>query len=630
MAISADDSVEREEGKLTVAEPTKQKTQLKGDYLPIADYGVIGDARSIALVSRNGSIDWWCIPLFDGDAVFARLLDSKLGGYFSIEPDGDYQVSRTYLGETNILTTTFNTGGGEVRLVDFMPALTEVQKQTFPIPEREIVRRIEGISGTVRMRICVKVRPGYGNRTPHIRTLWEGCYMISWGGVALHLMSSVPLEAGGDGVLVATVDVSQGDRVDLALAYSKEAPAELPRLDSLDLIQQLTRSFWLGWSRVCSYRGPYRNTVVRSALALKLLTYAPSGAIIAAATTSLPEVIGGSRNWDYRYCWLRDSAFTVRALLELGYTAEAHAFAHWLLYATRLTHPEIRTLYTTYGQAQANEKELDHLDGYRGSKPVRVGNAAINQFQLDVYGEVIDALTLYHRSGGEFDVDGRRLIKGLSDVIIKRWNEPDDGIWEKRSSRQQHVHSKIMAFVGMERTLELARNNGLKVDTVKVARTRDAIRDWVVTHGFDSRLGSFTSVPNGDLDAALLVAPLVSFLDPQDPRIVGTVDAIQRRLARGELVYRYLSEDALPGQEGAFVICSFWLVEALARIGRTDEAHELFQSALEHCNDLGLLSEEIEVDSGQMLGNFPQAFSHIGLINAALTLSDADTVQAPF
>ena len=432
-------------------------------------------------------------------------------------------------------------------------------------------------------------------------------------------------------MLVATVDVSLGDRVDLALAYSKEAPAELPRLDSLDLIQQLTRSFWLSWSRVCSYRGPYRNTVVRSALALKLLTYAPSGAIIAAATTSLPEVIGGYTELGLSLLLAaRFGLHRARAARAGLHRNEAHAFSHWLLYATRLTHPEIRTLYTTYGQAQANEKELDHLDGYRGSSPVRVGNAAINQFQLDVYGEVIDALTLYHRSGGEFDVDGRRLIKGLSDVIIKRWNEPDDGIWEKRSSRQQHVHSKIMAFVGMERTLELARNNGLKVDTVKMARTRDAIRDWVVTHGFDSRLGSFTSVPNGDLDAALLVAPLVSFLDAQDPRIVGTVDAIQRRLARGELVFRYLSEDALPGQEGAFVICSFWLVEALARIGRTDEAHELFQSALEHCNDLGLLSEEIEVDSGQMLGNFPQAFSHIGLINAALTLSDADTVQAPF
>ncbi len=615
---------------MTVAESTKQKSQLTQSYLPIADYGVIGDSRSIALVSRTGSIDWWCIPLFDGDAVFARLLDEKLGGYFSLEPDGDYQATRKYLDDTNILTTEFRTDGGEIRLVDFMPALTEVQKRTFPIPDREIVRRVEGVSGTVKLRVCVKIRPGYASVTPKIRAHWPGCYMISWGGIALHLVSSVPLTIEDDGILSGTIDVSRGDQVDFALAYSREAPAELPKLAGLDLLQQLTKSFWQGWSRVCGYRGPYREAVTRSALALKLLTYAPSGAIIAAATTSLPEVIGGTRNWDYRYCWLRDSAFTVRALLELGYRDEAHAFSQWLLYATRLTHPEIRTLYTTYGQAQANERELKYLDGYCGSKPVRVGNAAINQFQLDVYGEVIDALTLYQRSGGEFDRDGRKLLKGLVEVIMKRWDEPDDGIWEKRSARQQHVHSKIMAFVGLERALELAKNDHLQLDTAKVAKIRDEIRDWIVTKGYDQRLGSLTSIPNGDLDAALLVAPMVSFMDAQDPRLIGTVDAVQRRLARGELVFRYLSEDSLPGEEGAFVMCSFWLIEALARIGRIEEAHELFQRMLDRRNDLGLLAEEIDVKNGRLLGNFPQAFSHIGLINAALTLSDADTVQAPF
>lgn len=603
---------------------------MKSPYLPIADYGVIGDSRSIALVSRNGSIDWWCIPLFDSDAIFARLLDSQLGGFFSVEPIGDYDVKRSYMNDTNILTTEFTNSSGSVRLVDFMPALTESQKETFPIPDREIVRRIEGVTGTVRMRIYVKIRPDYGRRNPSIRTHWPGCYMISWRDVAVHLISSEPLTVESDGIITGEVDVSSGDRVDLVLAYSEEAPAELPRLESLDLIQMFSRAYWQHWSRVCGYHGPYREAVVRSALTLKMLTYAPSGAIIAAATTSLPEVVGGTRNWDYRFCWLRDSAFTVRALLELGFRAEAHAFSQWLLYATRLTHPEIRTLYTIYGQSQAKEKELNYLDGYRGSRPVRIGNAAIDQFQLDVYGEVIDALTLYSRSGGEFDRDARGLIKGMAEVIMKRWNEPDDGIWEKRSERQHHVHSKIMAFVGLERTIELAKNNGLRIDVAKLANTRDEIRDWVVTHGFDSQIGSFTSTPGGDLDAALLVSPLVSFLDAQDPRIIGTVDAVQRQLARRELVFRYLSDDALPGDEGAFVICSFWLVEALARIGRTDEAHELFQLLLDRRNDLGLLAEEIDAKSGEQLGNFPQAFSHIGLINAALTLSNADTFQAPF
>ncbi len=620
---------------MTVAEKTEQQTQterlqLERSYIPIADYGVIGDSRSIALVSRSGSIDWWCLPMFESDAVFARLLDSKLGGYFSIEPVDDYEVKRSYLDDTNILTTEFLTDTGSVRLLDFMPALTEAQKHTFPIPDREIIRRIEGVSGTVKLNVVVKVRPEYGRRSPRIRTQWPGCYMVSWGGIAVHLVSSVPMDVEEGGVLSATVEVKSGERVDLVLAYSEEAPAEIPTLGSLDLIQQFTKSFWQHWSRVCGYRGPYRKAVVRSALALKMLTYAPSGAIIAAATTSLPEVMGGTRNWDYRFCWLRDAAFTIRALLELGYRDEAHAFSRWLLYATRLTHPEIRTLYTIFGQSEAKEKELNYLDGYRGSRPVRVGNAAINQFQLDVYGEVIDALTLYSRSGGRFDRDGLGLIKGMAEVIMKRWDEPDDGIWEKRSARQQHVHSKIMAFVGMERTLELAKDAGLKIDTAKVVKTRDAIHDWIVTHGFDVRIGSFTSTPGGDVDAALLVAPLVSFLDVQDPRIIGTVDSVQRRLARGELVFRYLTDDALPGEEGSFVMCSFWLVEALARIGRADEAHELFQRMLDRRNDLGLLSEEIDVENGRLLGNFPQAFSHIGLINAALTLSNADTVQAPF
>jgi pentatricopeptide repeat protein len=616
--------------RLALATTTTKQSETTSGYLPIGDYGAIGDARSVALVSRYGSIDWWCIPLFDGDPVFARLLDAQRGGYFSIEPEGEYVVTRQYLSNTNILVTQFKTETGAIRLVDFMPALTEGQKHTFPIPDREIIRRVTGISGTVRLQIRVKVRPGYGSRTPDLRAHWPGCYMISWGGAALHLVSSLPLTIESTGVLSGSFEVKAGERLDLALAYSSEAPAELPRLQSLDLVQHLTRSFWVGWARACGYRGPYREMVVRSALALKLLTYAPSGAIIAAATTSLPEVIGGERNWDYRYCWLRDSAFTVRALLELGYEDEAHAFAHWLLYATRLTHPEVRILYTTYGIAQAKERDLDHLEGYCGSRPVRVGNAAINQFQLDVYGEVIDALALYARSGGTFDRDGRRLIKGMAEVIMQRWGEPDDGIWEKRSGRQQHIHSKIMAYVGMERTLELVRNAGLTIDTAQVVKTRDAIRRWILAHGFDERICSLTSTPHGDLDAALLVAPLVSFLDAHDPRIIGTVDAVQRHLAQGELVYRYRTVDALPGQEGAFVICSFWLIEALARIGRIDEAHELFQRMLDRTNDLGLLSEEIEVGGGRMLGNFPQAFSHIGLINAALTLSDADTIQAPF
>ncbi len=605
-------------------------------YPPISDYAVIGDARSIALISSHGSIDWWCLPRFDGDPVFSRLLDTERGGFFSARPAIPFRASRRYLEGTNILETTFDTAAGAIRTLDFMPALTEAQKRTHAIPFREIVRRVECNHGQVPVEVILRPRPRFGETTPLLRQPLPNHYAFLWGANVLHLATSHPLTMGPAapgtcssfaGTLTGTVVLTPGSRLDLAISYSDHAPAYLPLLGTLDQIQAMTADFWRSWSATCTYSGPYREAVLRSALALKLLTYAPSGAIIAAPTTSLPEVIGGVRNWDYRYCWLRDAAFTIRALLLLGYRREAHAFAEWLLHATRLTHPELSILYNVYGETRIPERTLTDLDGYRGSRPVRVGNAAHRQFQLDVYGEVVGALSLYRRSGGHFDRDARDLLRGIAHVIMNRWHEPDDGIWEVRSGRAQHVHSKVMAWVGLHLITEIAeRYDPLRLPLEQTRGVAQAIHNWVVDAGYNSRLRSFTRTPETtDLDAALLVIPLVRFLPPDDPRLVSTVETIQRRLARDELVFRYRGDDGLPGQEGAFLICSFWLVEALARMGRQAQAHALFTRLLTRRNDVGLLSEEIDPDSGTLLGNFPQAFSHVGLINAALTLEGEDS-----
>lgn len=586
---------------------------------PIRDYGIIGDARSTALVSRSGSIDWWCIPGPAGDPVFGRLLDTRVGGFFEILPTERFEVDRDYTDATAILRTTFRTRRGEIELLDFMPALTEAEKVHFPIPYRAIVRRVRVTRGEVELRVTLRIRPGFGRVNPRIVRILRSVHLIEWGGRALHLVSTHPLDVS-DGEIVGVIRIAAGERADFAIAYSPESPADLPTLSGLDLLEEMTARYWREWAGLCTYAGPYRKAVVRSAITLKLLTYAPSGAIIAAPTTSLPEELGGARNWDYRYCWVRDAAFTVRALLSIGYEREAHAFAEWLLHTTRLTRPALRILYTVYGDPTVPE-HLVELDGYRGSRPVRIGNAAANQFQLDIYGDVADALTLYQRSGGRFDRDGRAMLRGIAEVILDRWAEPDEGIWEKRAGRMQHIHSKVMAWVGLTRLLELEESVGIGIDTSAVANTADAIRSWVLGHGYDPVARTFVAVAGRtDLDASLLVLPIVKFLDRDDHRVVSTVGAIERRLGAEELVFRYRESDGLPGREGAFVICSFWLVEALAHIGRVEEATRRFESLLTRGNDLGLLGEEVDPATGAALGNYPQAFSHVGLINAALTL----------
>jgi len=592
-------------------------------YLPISAYGVIGDCRSVALISLLGSIDWWCLPRFDGDPVLARLLDADVGGSCVITPSVSATVSRCYRPGTAILDTTFQTNDGRVVVSDFMPALTEAEKRQLPVPPRAIIRRVRCTQGRVPLQVSVRLRPNFGRSTPEVRQVIPTLATIGWADQLCIAYCSHPLRVRG-GVLTGKVTLQEGEQLDLVLAYSMEAPAELPVPQLLDRFEHATEQFWCSWAKRCAYTGPYHEAVVRSAITLKLLTYAPSGAIVAAPTTSLPEWPGGVRNWDYRYCWLRDAAFTVRVLLELGYHREAEAFVDWLLYATHLTHPELQVVYTLYGEAHIPERELLDLEGYGGARPVRVGNAASDQLQLDVYGEVMLALWQYRRvSGRPFDRDAQRFIRGLVQTVLRRWAEPDDGIWKPRSGRAHHTHSKAMCYAALRCARELAAFDGFTLPLTAMEQAERAMLDWIEQHGFDPKRGAFVSTPGGGMDAALLwLALLDHFLPPTDPRIVGTVDAVIRELGQDELVYRYRRDDGLPGREGAFVICSFWLVEALARLGRCDQATTYFERLLKRANDLGLLAEELHPETGEQLGNFPQAFSHLGLISAALTLQE--------
>jgi len=594
-------------------------------YSPIGDYALIGDSRSAALVSRDGSIDWLCFPRFDSPSIFAALLDRERGGRFRIRPCGPYRVDRRYLPETNILETTFHSDAGAVVLRDLMPVASEEDKRRELQPEREVLREIEGLSGEMEIEILYEPRPDYGRQRPLIRWRGEFGYWCAARSAALVLRSELPLDLVDDGHAVrGAARIRAGERCCLSLGYSGTGPAVVPLLGDAarDRIERSAR-WWKAWTGRCTYAGPFREAVVRSVLTLKLMAYAPSGAVIAAPTTSLPERMGGERNWDYRYCWLRDASLTVRALFDLGYDAEALAFLDWMLHATRLTQPELQVVYDVYGRANLPERTLPNLEGYAGSQPVRIGNDAHGQLQLDVYGEVLDAAYRFGRRGGRFDRRTRQLLEGLGHTVRKRWREPDEGIWEGRSGRAQHTYSKVLCWVALDRIVRMHDEGWIDVAVDGFRTERDAIRQEIERRGYNEELGAYTQLFDGDdLDASLLTLPLYGYVDAMDVRMQSTLARIRERLGRGPLVYRYLdSDDGLPPGEGTFGICAFWAVECLARSGELQAATETFEQLLGYANDVGLFAEEIDPDTGAALGNFPQAFTHIGVINAALQLA---------
>ena len=594
------------------------------ESVPIADYAAIGCTRSVALVSRGGSIDWLCWPRFDSPSIFGRLLDLEKGGFFAIHPAGAHEARRCYIDGTNVIETTFTTSSGTARLLDLMPVVAEEEKKTRLSPFRQLLRRIEIIDGEMAIEAVYAPRPDYARIVPRLEQRGDSIH-CAWGARVLNLRNDAEFVID-EGTATARFVLRAGESRTFALGFDDHTPSVLPRLGDADI--EATIDFWRTWSSHLTYDGPHRDLVLRSALVLKLLTYAPSGAIVAAPTTSLPEAIGGVRNWDYRYCWLRDASWTVTALYDCGFADEGAAFLDWLLYSTRLTHPHLQMLYDVFGEARVPEKTLDHLAGYRGSRPVRIGNDAHGQFQLDVYGEILGAVEEATRRGETLDRDVQRLLHRLTGIVCERWPEPDAGIWEKRGGVRQHVHGKVMAWSALDSAQRIAKRCHVTIDDARVEKAKAGIREAVMTHGFDAQRNTFVGVfGESEVDASLLFISRVGFIDPADPRMLGTIAAIRADLECDGLMYRYdtrETDDGLPSGEGAFLACSFWLVEALALAGLVDEARALFDSIARRGNDAGLFSEEIDVQSGELLGNFPQALTHIALMTAALCLAQAE------
>ncbi|MGH9254287.1 MAG: glycoside hydrolase family 15 protein [Vicinamibacterales bacterium] len=580
----------------------------------IEDYAFIGDCQTAALVARDGSIDWLCFPRFDSPACFAALLGTPEHGRWLLTPAAEsHRVRRRYRPGTLVLETDYETDSGAVRLIDFMPPR---------IGTPELIRIVEGVRGLVPMRMDLVIRFDYGSVVPWVRRSERGIRATA-GPETLYCRTRVDLSGRGLRT-VADFAVAAGQRVSFELAWSPTHQRE-PESSEPEQSLRETEDWWREWSDRCTFHGEWRDAVVRSLITLKALTYAPTGGIVAAVTTSLPERIGGVRNWDYRYCWLRDATFALYALMIGGYTDEACAWREWLVNAVAGTPSTLQIMYGLGGERRLTELELEWLPGYEGSSPVRIGNAAHGQHQLDVYGEVMDALHLARRSGLPPSENAWRVQRALLRFLESDWQKPDEGIWEVRGPQRQFTHSKVMAWVAMDRAVKSVEELGLDDHAPTWSQLRQQIHDEVCREGFDPALNSFVQYYGSkDPDASLLMLPLVGFLPASDPRMLGTVEYIQRRLVRDGFVDRYLAVpevDGLPPGEGTFLLCTFWLADNLALQGRHDEARDIFERLLALRNEVGLLSEQFDPDARRLLGNFPQAFSHVGLINTARNLT---------
>ena len=603
------------------------------DWPAIADHGLIGDLRTCALVATDGTVDWFCAPRFDSPSVFGAILDNERGGKWTLSPTGE--VSRTqqfYFPDTAVLITRFLTPDGVAEVHDFMPVLGAGD----PEHRQRLVRRVSGVRGTITMRMCVDARPDYGRERCVAEESGDGV-LITGDGVRLGLVASVDLsiEEGDDNTRVgAKVELSQGDSALFVLEMLNGR--DLPSSNAVDMTDDLldaTTSYWRSWLRQSRYVGRWRETVHRSAITLKLLTHEPTGAVIAAPTTSIPEFIGGSRNWDYRYVWVRDAGFSLYALLRLGFTDEARAFVGWL--SERLGEEReqgdgpdnlgpLRVLYDIDGNRPVDETELTHLRGYRDSLPVRIGNAAVDQLQLDIYGELIDSVYLFNKYGAGISSDAWDDVVEVIDWVMENWDREDASMWEVRGGHRAYTTSRLFCWVALERTIRIARQRGLPGDVGAWSKTRDEIYARIMSHSWNDDLQAFTQTEGGtELDAGVLLMPMVKFLSPADPKFLSTLEAVEKDLVTDTLVFRYSPEtDGLDGEEGTFSLCSFWYVEALTRAGRLDDAQLALEKMFTYANHVGLYAEQVSA-TGDQVGNFPQAFTHFALISAAINLDRA-------
>ncbi|HEX9381245.1 MAG TPA: glycoside hydrolase family 15 protein [Gaiellaceae bacterium] len=590
-------------------------------YAAIRDYAVIGDGRTCALVARDGAIDWLCLPNVDSPSTFARLLDAERGGAFELSPVEPFEEEQAYLDGTNVLQTTFRTASGTVRVTDAM-TLTDVVSIA---PMREIVRKVEALEGRVRIRWQVTPRFGYGRRETKVgRRSGRPFLFAGRDAIAVSAWDAGTIGLG-DRAVGSEFELDPGQDALISLAATYKEPAVLSGRDDVERRLNRTERFWKEWGGRARYDGRWREQVVRSALMLKLLVFAPSGAIVAAPTASLPEAYGGGRNWDYRYSWIRDASWTLDAMLRLGYRDEATAFFWWIMHASRITQPRLQILYRVDGGLHAKETTLAEFPGYRGSRPVRVGNGAVDQVQLDVYGSLFEAASLYVEAGCHIDPDTGKELGKIADYVAKHWRDKDSGIWEVRSDPAHFTQSKALCWVALDRAARLAERGILPDRRDRWRAEADAIRAFVEEEGWDEELRSYVRASDQpEVDGCLLTMALLDYPPSSGERMQLLIDAVRRELADGPLVYRYRGDDGVEGKEGAFLTCSFWLADALARAGRVDEAIELMDELLGLGNHVGLFPEEMDPATRDYLGNYPQGLTHLALVNAAISITDAE------
>jgi GH15 family glucan-1,4-alpha-glucosidase len=588
------------------------------DYKRISDYGVIGDMHTAALVGLDGSIDWYCAPRFDSPSVFAALLDARKGGRFQLSPSESFTTKQSYEGETNVLSTIFDSKQGRIKLTDFMPCFMEKGELK---GLQEIHRIVDCVEGELGLRIIFQPRLDYARGKTTILETREGCTAKNQGH-QVNLASSTKLHVSDEDILTSEFRLSKGQRVVFVLKWGKSPAIPASRYETAKELSR-TVSYWKRWVGHVKYQGPFRANVVRSCLVLKLLQYAPTGAMVAAVTTSLPESIGALRNWDYRYSWIRDNALSVLALSEAGASREALDYARWLINLRRHSKEKLQIMMGIGGESDIPETTLDHLEGYRRSSPVRIGNAASKQLQLDVYGILADYVYFLHTLGWTTRQVYENLVRYSADQALKEWQSPDSGIWEIRQQKT-FVESTMWCYVALDRASKMARELGYDEDWQRWEPVRKKIKSHILSDGWSEKKKAFTMVFGGeDLDAANLLMPLVGFLPAKDPKMTSTIQRIREELSKDDLVYRYKIDDGQLGKEGAFTVCSFWMVDCLTRLGKLREAEGLLNQLVKRSNHLGLYSEEIDPETGEALGNFPQAYTHMGLITASVHLEEA-------